>query len=192
MAAPLKQCLNGVSHLATIFGHLAVKPRQMAPINRAVTYCVNRKQFSVLTTVRATLNQHAIKQTQQPTSYNGSLAQVCSPFLQSVRTKTSVSLRKGKSKTVTSVVTRFKRMEWGGWIRTKAGKNKRMWSKTPQRRYRLQQHVICNGQQSKLLDKMVTGYWRKHRHYPDDPYAPYHKRTNFFNADKNDLPPFLP
>ncbi|OWF49282.1 39S ribosomal protein L35, mitochondrial-like [Mizuhopecten yessoensis] len=192
MAAPLKQCLLGMGNLTSKFGRLAVNPRQMASINRAVTYCVNRQQFSVLASVRATVPSPTIKQTSLPTSYHGSLTQLCSPFLQPVRTKTMVSFKKGKQKTVPAVVARFKRMEWGGWIRTKSGKNKRMWAKSLQRRYRLQQHVMCNGQQSKLLDKMVTGYWRRHRHYPDDPYAPYHKRTNILNSDKSDVPPFLP
>ncbi|XP_033757446.1 39S ribosomal protein L35, mitochondrial-like [Pecten maximus] len=192
MAAPLKRCLFGLSQLTSRFGHLAVKPRPIGSINRAVTYCVNRQRFSVMTNIRATPQPHTAKQISPSSSFNGSLTQVCSPFLQPVRTKTSVSLKKGKEKTIPSVLHRFKRMQWGGWIRTKSGKNKRMWAKSPQRRYRLQQHVMCNGAQSKLLDKMVTGYWRKHRHYPDDPYAPYHKRTNFPYSDNNEVPPFLP
>ncbi|XP_069140553.1 large ribosomal subunit protein bL35m-like [Argopecten irradians] len=185
MAAPLKQCLLGVGQLTSRLGQLSLKPRPTGSVDRALTYCMNKRNYSGMVRV-------APKSISPVTFYNGSLTQTCSTYLQPIRTKTSISLRKGKEKTVSSVVARFKRMQWGGWIRTKSGKNKRMWAKSPGRRYRLQQHVMCNGQQSKLLDKMVTAYWRKHRHYPDDPYAPYHKRTNYPYTGENDVPRFLP
>lgn len=95
------------------------------------------------------------------------------------RTLTKFSWRTGKRKTVKSVVRRFFRLHWGGWIRTKAGRHKKLWKKSPQRRRRLRQHVFCNAQQSSLLDKMVTRYWKKPKYYIDDPYAPYHTRDEF-------------
>lgn len=55
-----------------------------------------------------------------------------------------------------------------------------MFKKSPELRRRLRQHVFTNATQSWLLDKMVTSYWRRPKHYIDDPYAPYHKRDEYF------------
>lgn len=99
-----------------------------------------------------------------------------------IRSVTKWSLQKGKRKTVKAVIHRFKRLEWGGrgiWIRARAGAKKKMWKKSPAQRKRCKTHVFCNATQSFMLDKMVTRYWKKVRHYPDDPYKPYMKRENF-------------
>ncbi|KAG0697408.1 39S ribosomal protein L35, mitochondrial [Chionoecetes opilio] len=98
------------------------------------------------------------------------------------RTVTKWTLSKGKRKTVNAVLRRFKRLHWGHrgiWIRARAAAKKRIWKKSPAQRDRSKTHVFCNATQSNMLDKMVTRYWRKMRHYPDDPYAPYMKRDNF-------------
>ncbi|CAD1471125.1 unnamed protein product, partial [Heterotrigona itama] len=42
----------------------------------------------------------------------------------------------------------------GVWIRTYAGRHKRLWKKREGRRCRLRQHVFCNATQSTMLDKM--------------------------------------
>lgn len=92
------------------------------------------------------------------------------------------SWKKGKRKTVKAVLKRFKRLHWGSrgiWIRPRAGASKRMWKKSPAQRHRCKTHVFCNATQSYMLDKMVTRYWKRMRHYPNDPYAPYMKRENF-------------
>ncbi|KAG4075754.1 hypothetical protein HA402_003580 [Bradysia odoriphaga] len=99
---------------------------------------------------------------------------------QQTRNVIKFSLRKGKRKTVKAVIKRFKRLDWGGWIRTRAGRHKRLWRKSPSLRNRLKQHVLVNATQSWLLDKMVTRYWRRPKHYINDPYAPYHKRESFY------------
>lgn len=96
-----------------------------------------------------------------------------------VRTVTKFSLNKGKRKSSKSVIRRFFRLHWGGWIRTKVGRQKRLWKKSSKNRRRLRQHVTCNATQSTLLDKMVTKFWRKPKYYVDDPYAPYHTRDHF-------------
>lgn len=96
-----------------------------------------------------------------------------------VRTVTKFSLKRGKRKTVKAAVKRFFRLHWGGWIRTKIGRHKKLWKKSAPNKRRLRQHVFCNSTQSKLLDKMVTSFWRKPKHYVDDPYAPYHTREEY-------------
>uniref|UniRef100_A0A182YNI5 50S ribosomal protein L35 n=1 Tax=Anopheles stephensi TaxID=30069 RepID=A0A182YNI5_ANOST len=104
-----------------------------------------------------------------------------SPVLQTQPNRTVIkfSLRKGKRKTVKAVVKRFKRLDWGGWIRTISGRHKKMWRKKGNRKRRLRQHVLVNGAQATLLDKMVTKYWKRPRYYINDPYAPYHTREEF-------------
>lgn len=106
---------------------------------------------------------------------------------QPVRTVTKFSLRKGKRKTVKAVVKRFLRLDWGGWIRTRQGRNKKMWRKTGNLKRRLRQHVLVNAQQSWLLDKMVTPFWRRPRHYVDDPYRPYHSREEFVTTRRQPI-----
>ncbi|NP_001280433.1 uncharacterized protein LOC100168138 [Acyrthosiphon pisum] len=99
--------------------------------------------------------------------------------LQQKRNLTKFSLQKGKRKTVKTVVDRFYRLGWGIWIRTKCGRQKKLWKKPAARKRRLRQHVFCNAKQSTLLDKMTTKYWKKRRFYPDDPYEPYHDREEY-------------
>lgn len=101
------------------------------------------------------------------------------PVTNSVRTVIKYSRKKGKRKTVKTVLKRFYRLNWGIWIRTYAGRHKHLWRKPEGRRYRLRQHVFCNATQSTMLDKMVTSYWKRPHYYVDDPYNPYHKREEF-------------
>lgn len=89
-------------------------------------------------------------------------------------------MKKGKRKTVKAALKRFKRLDWGIWIRTRSGRHKRLWKKSPNNKYRKRQHVFTNATQSLLLDKMVTNRWRKPKYYVDDPYRPYHSRENYW------------
>lgn len=107
--------------------------------------------------------------------------------LQQVRTVTKFSLKKGKRKTVKCVLKRFKRLDWGGWIRTRTGRHKKIWSKSPSLQRRLRQHVLVNATQAWLLDKMVTAYWRRPKYYVDDPYRPYHQRDYYYKTRRTPL-----
>lgn len=95
------------------------------------------------------------------------------------RTVTKFSLKRGKRKTVKAAIRRFFRLHWGGWIRPKVGRHKKMWKKSSAQKRRLRQHVFCNATQSTLLDKMVTKFWKRPKYYIEDPYAPYHTREEF-------------
>ncbi|KAM4053781.1 large ribosomal subunit protein bL35m [Anomaloglossus baeobatrachus] len=94
------------------------------------------------------------------------------------RTITYISLRKGKGKSVRSVIKRFMRLHCGLWIRRKAGYKKKLWKKSAARKKRLREIVFCNKTQSKLLDKMTSSFWKRRNWYIDDPYQKYHDRTN--------------
>ncbi|CAL8286790.1 unnamed protein product [Lota lota] len=98
--------------------------------------------------------------------------------LQQCRNLTYFGLRKGKKKSVRSVVKRFLRLHCGLWVRRQAGYKKKLWKKMPARRNRLRQHVFCNKTQSKLLDKMTGPFWKRRNWYLDDPYFKYHDRVN--------------
>ena len=80
-------------------------------------------------------------------------AQICA---QPVRTRILYSRVTGKPETVQDVVDRFYRLYNGLWIRTKSGRNKKKWAKSPTRVHRLKEHVVCNRAQCQLLDKMVN------------------------------------
>jgi len=93
-----------------------------------------------------------------------------------VRSLTKFSIKSGKRKSVKCVVSRFKRLHWGGWIRTRCGRAKKLFKKSQTQRRRLRQHVLVNATQAWLLDSMAGPYWRKPRYYINDPYEPYHER----------------
>ncbi|NXX39458.1 RM35 protein, partial [Tricholaema leucomelas] len=97
---------------------------------------------------------------------------------QPARTLTYYSLRKGKRKSVKSVVKRFLRLHNGLWVRRGAGYKKRLWKKSAAQRKRLRELMLCTRTQCKLLDKMTTSFWKRRNWYLDDPYQKYHNRTN--------------
>lgn len=107
---------------------------------------------------------------------------------ETIRTVTKYSWGKGKRKSEQTVLRRFYRLHWGGWIRTRCGRRKKLWKKSPARKRRLRQHVFCNATQCTLLDKLVGSYWKKPKYYVDDPYGPYHTREEFILSAKKPRP----
>lgn len=99
-------------------------------------------------------------------------------LVQPVRTRILFSYRGGKPRTVKAVVNRFFRLYNGLWIRTCAGRHKKRWLKPLRRVQRLKQHVFVNKTQCRLLDRMVNKYYKTPKYYVDDPYAPYHRKSN--------------
>ncbi|XP_065883117.1 large ribosomal subunit protein bL35m-like [Dysidea avara] len=75
-----------------------------------------------------------------------------------VRSLVYYSRRGGKRKTVKSVIRRFRRTGSGKWKRWQAGRTHHMTKKSAKRKTRLRRYVICNKQQTKLLNKMVNGW----------------------------------
>lgn len=53
---------------------------------------------------------------------------------------------------------------------------------------RLERHVFVGATRSYMLDKMVSPYWRTPKYWVDDPYAPYHKREEFYLTRQNPRP----
>ncbi|XP_078310330.1 large ribosomal subunit protein bL35m-like [Crassostrea virginica] len=147
-------------------------------------------QFSTLNLENANRGCALSNQSIYRTPVQRSLLEACQPFKTTIRTKIRYS-KMNKEKTARPVIRRFFRLDWGAWIRTRTGRGKRRYQKSAERRRRLDQHVFCNKQQNKLLDQLVTPFWRRKMHFVDDPYAPYQKRhhiSRFFKEKQ----PFYP
>ncbi|XP_076818879.1 uncharacterized protein LOC143464780 [Clavelina lepadiformis] len=120
-------------------------------------------------------------------TYGNSLVNQLLPFMPSIphRNVTVVSRNRGKRKTAKIIIKRFRRLGNGLWVRRQSGYKKRMWVKllrkgNPSLIWRHRRHLICNRWQSKLLDKMVTDYWKKQKWYVDDPYKGYTDESLFY------------
>ena len=127
----------------------------------------------------------------EPALYFRPLLQATSLNQVPVRTRIMYSRRTGGPRTVSAVVRRFFRLNNGMWIRTRAGRHKKLWKKNGRRIAALQQHVFCTQRQCWMLDRMVNRYYKIPKFYANDPYAPYHSKKNlpFYNYNK---PKFLP
>ncbi|CAG2169728.1 unnamed protein product [Oppiella nova] len=85
----------------------------------------------------------------------------------------------GRFKTNRAVVQRFYRLNWGAWIRPRAGRAKHLWSKPYHIKWWAKQHVFCTDEHNKVLDQMVGAYYKRPTYFVDDPYEPYQKRHDF-------------
>ncbi|KAJ8709656.1 hypothetical protein PYW08_009660 [Mythimna loreyi] len=154
-----------------------IRPLSVSYFNAAKVICNSPKNYATLNSINLPSNScwkpNSLLNNKQILDISTNLC------VAPVRTVTKFSLKRGKRKTVKAVIRRFYRLDWGGWIRTKVGRQKKLWKKSSKQKRRLKQHVFCNSTQSTMLDKMVTKYWKRPKHYVDDPYAPYHTREEF-------------
>lgn len=157
--------IRATSEIARNFSQLSIQPAKLLNLNRNVISTPTTSIFS---------NPEFLKLTANPA------------FTQ-VRTVTKFSLKTGKRKTVSAAIKRFKRLDWGIWIRTRTGRHKKLWKKSGKLQRKLRQHVFCNAKQSSMLDKMVTSRWRKPKYYVDDPYRPFHQRENFWSTRRKPI-----
>ncbi|XP_053681176.1 39S ribosomal protein L35, mitochondrial [Anopheles nili] len=172
----------------TIVSRLPSVPAAVVPLaGRSFSSFLRCNEGSSLRTVIAKTNGCSVPKPTASLRLLDSLQSIPTLQTQPSRTVIKFSLRKGKRKTVKAVVKRFKRLHWGGWIRTISGRHKKLWRKKGNRKRRLRQHVLVNGTQATLLDKMVTKYWKRPRYYIDDPYAPYHTREEFVYTRRKPL-----
>nr|XP_014095669.2 39S ribosomal protein L35, mitochondrial isoform X1 [Bactrocera oleae] len=154
--------------------YLANQNTAIAPMRRAFSYQVCNRWATSNSNLFSKLSSTV------PTNVLNAFVPGFGSTQQQTRSLTKFSLNKGKRKSVKAVLKRFKRLDWGIWVRTHTGRNKKMFKKSPELRRRLRQHIFTNSTQSYMLDKMVTSFWRRPKYYIDDPYAPYHKRDEFF------------
>ncbi|VDM76529.1 unnamed protein product [Strongylus vulgaris] len=84
---------------------------------------------------------------------------------------------------------RFKRLGNGMWVRAHPGKNKLRYAKDKKFQETSLYYETCTKvgvlfdgydygfkEECEMLDKMMTPYWLRRHHYPNDPYAAYHVR----------------
>ncbi|XP_075147963.1 mitochondrial ribosomal protein L35 [Haematobia irritans] len=156
----------------------AIKSACYVSALRSITVASSQKySFSTLQTLAGS---NVFPRLSSPVVQANLLQQSIAVQTQQSRSVTKFSLNKGKRKSVKAVVKRFRRLDWGAWIRTYTGRQKKLFSKSSKTKRRLRQHVFTNSTQSWLLDKMVTSFWRRPKNWVDDVYAPYHRRDEFF------------
>jgi len=90
---------------------------------------------------------------------------------------TLYDLEDGKRKNLSPVVMRFKRLEWGAWIRPRAGRFKKLWKKNQYQLLAGEKHVFCKSHHRKRFDRAVTQEYKEPRHIPGDPYKVYNQMS---------------
>nr|CDJ94491.1 Ribosomal protein L35 domain containing protein [Haemonchus contortus] len=86
------------------------------------------------------------------------------------------SPKDGRKRPCQDVLDRFKRLGNGMWIRAHPGKNKLRYAKDEKFHETSLYLETCTEEECQMLDKMMTPFWLRRHHYPNDPYAPYHVR----------------
>jgi len=86
---------------------------------------------------------------------------------------TLYDLEDGERKSLSAVVMRFKRLDWGAWIRPRAGRDKKKWKKDTETLINNEKHVFCQPYHKRRFDRAVTAEYKAVRHLPDDPYKVY-------------------
>ena len=119
------------------------------------------------------------------------IIQPCRTLKKIIYTRIMYRLCDGEPETYQEAIDRFFRLHNGLWIRTRAGRHKKLWRKKHRRIKRLREHVVCNDTQCRMLDKMVNIEYKKPTYFVEDPYTPYHRKSNL--PDYRYRPPkFLP
>jgi len=86
---------------------------------------------------------------------------------------TLFDINEGKRESLGAVVMRFKRLDWGAWIRPRAGRAKKLWKKSLRQQVVNERHVFCKSYHKRRFDRAVTSDIKEIRHIPDDPYKVY-------------------
>ncbi|CAB3402549.1 unnamed protein product [Caenorhabditis bovis] len=97
----------------------------------------------------------------------------------------------GRKRPNQDVLDRFKRLNNGMWIRAVPGKNKLRYMKDETWQTTSMYYETCTKDQCEMLDKLVTPYWLRPKHYPNDPYEAYHVRHGISSPRVNDKGNFV-
>ena len=89
------------------------------------------------------------------------------------------SAKHAKRKEYGAAKLRFRRLDWGAYIRPLGARTKRQHMKSPLRLYQLEQHVFLNKDQTFQVDRMLGPDTKRKRYFPEDIYEKYN-RTSFF------------
>lgn len=70
---------------------------------------------------------------------------------------------------------RFKRLDWGAYIRPRAGRNQLRYKRTAQSIWQREQHLFCVKSHVKLLNRMFSPELKAKRFLPEDMYEKYNR-----------------
>eukprot|EP00088_Acartia_fossae_P034632 TRINITY_DN3554_c0_g1_i4.p1 TRINITY_DN3554_c0_g1~~TRINITY_DN3554_c0_g1_i4.p1 ORF type:complete len:304 (-),score=33.31 TRINITY_DN3554_c0_g1_i4:55-966(-) len=79
----------------------------------------------------------------------------------------------GKRTTLKGVENRFKRLDWGMWLRVRGGRDKKHWKKSMRQLRECEMHYFCRPYHNRRFDLAVASEIKEMRHIPDDPYRVY-------------------
>ena len=94
----------------------------------------------------------------------------------------------GRRGTLPDAEKRFKRLDWGIYIRPRAGARKKHWRKSASRMWQKEQHVFCVRYHVRRFDKMNSPEFKRKRYIPDCMYDKYNKLSygqNYWLKHKN-------
>jgi len=86
---------------------------------------------------------------------------------------TLYDIKDGERKNLPAVVSRFKRLDWGQWIRPRSGRDKKRWKKSMTQLVNNEKHVFVKPFHKRRFDRAVTMEIKAVRHIPEDPYKVY-------------------
>lgn len=76
-------------------------------------------------------------------------------------------------------IDRYKRLDWGMYIRTQGGRNSKHYAQDPVTLWRKEQHIFGAPFHVRWMNRMFGPKTKAKRYLPDDPYEKYHQ-TSFF------------
>jgi len=82
----------------------------------------------------------------------------------------------GRKRPSQDVLDRFKRLNNGMWIKAHPGRSKLRYTKNNVFEETADYFETCTKEECMMLDKLMTPFWLRRKHYPNDPYEPYHVR----------------
>lgn len=81
--------------------------------------------------------------------------------------------KSGERTGLKAVELRFKRLDWGAWIRPRSGRDKKAWKKSSSQLRLREKHIFCRPYHKRRFDRAVLSEIKEARYIPDDPYKPY-------------------
>ncbi|CAA86518.2 Large ribosomal subunit protein bL35m [Caenorhabditis elegans] len=97
----------------------------------------------------------------------------------------------GRKRPAQDVLDRFKRLNNGMWIHAHPGRHKLRYMKDETWQKTSLYYETCTKEQCEILDKLMTPYWLRPKHYPNDPYSAYNVRHNVTSPRVDDRGNFV-
>ncbi|KAI1721163.1 putative 39S ribosomal protein L35, mitochondrial precursor-like [Ditylenchus destructor] len=99
--------------------------------------------------------------------------------------------KQGRKRPCQDVLDRFKRLNNGMWVRSVPGNTKQRYSKADLWRETSFDWYTCTKEECSMLDKMMSPFWLRRKHYVDDILEPYHTRHGINSPRVDDKKRFV-